>query len=100
MLETTLENFDVKEVSGDKGYLSYKNARTIATAGATPFIAFKSNSSAGDFRKEGVAKTKAWTDMPATWTTVTLPGAKKSTITNLPPGATYAFQVRALGRLD
>ncbi|HYR44129.1 MAG TPA: fibronectin type III domain-containing protein [Terriglobia bacterium] len=36
---------------------------------------------------------------PATWTTVTIPGSKKWTITNLTPGTNYAFQVRALGRL-
>ena len=36
---------------------------------------------------------------PATWTTVTIPGSKKWTITNLTPGANYAFQVRGLGRL-
>ena len=36
---------------------------------------------------------------PATWTTVTIPGSKKWTITNLTPGANYAFQIRALGRL-
>jgi len=37
--------------------------------------------------------------LPATWTSVTLPGPKKATISNLTPGANYAFQVRALGRL-
>jgi len=36
---------------------------------------------------------------PATWTTLSLPGSKKVTISNLTPGATYAFQVRAFGRL-
>ena len=36
---------------------------------------------------------------PATWTTVTIPGSKKWTITNLTPGTNYTFQVRALGRL-
>jgi len=36
---------------------------------------------------------------PAAWTSLTLPGAKKATITNLTPGANYGFQVRALGRL-
>ena len=36
---------------------------------------------------------------PATWTTLLLPGSKKVTISNLTPGATYAFQVRAFGRL-
>ena len=36
---------------------------------------------------------------PATWTKLTLTGAKKVTITSLTPGANYAFQIRALGRL-
>ncbi len=37
--------------------------------------------------------------LPASWTTLPLPGSKKVTISNLTPGANYAFQVRALGRL-
>jgi hypothetical protein len=37
--------------------------------------------------------------LPASWTTLTLPGSKKFTISNLTPGGNYAFQVRALGRL-
>jgi hypothetical protein len=37
--------------------------------------------------------------LPASWTTLALPGSKKVTISNLTPGATYAFQARALGRL-
>ena len=63
LLDTTRKQFAVAEVSADKGYLSYENARYIANTGATPFIAFKKNSGPGDYRKEGVANTKAWTDM-------------------------------------
>jgi len=37
--------------------------------------------------------------LPVSWTTLTLPGSKKVTISNLTPGGNYAFQVRALGRL-
>ena len=37
--------------------------------------------------------------LPTSWTSVALPGSKKVTISNLTPGANYAFQVRALGRL-
>jgi len=37
--------------------------------------------------------------LPTSWTQLTLPGSKKVTISNLTPGANYAFQVRALGRL-
>jgi hypothetical protein len=33
------------------------------------------------------------------WISLTLPGSKKVTISNLTPGAKYAFQVRAFGRL-
>jgi Fibronectin type III domain len=36
---------------------------------------------------------------PGTWTELTLTSPKKTTITNLTPGATYVFQVRALGKL-
>ncbi len=36
---------------------------------------------------------------PGTWTTVTLASSKKATIDNLTPGTTYAFQVRAFGKL-
>lgn len=63
MLDTTKQRFEIREVSGDKGYLSYNNARYISKAGATPFIAFKVNSGPGDARKEGHAKTQAWSEM-------------------------------------
>ncbi len=36
---------------------------------------------------------------PGPWTSLTLPGPKTPTFNNLTPGASYAFQVRALGRL-
>ena len=36
---------------------------------------------------------------PATWTTLPLAGTKTVTLNNLTPGASYAFQVRGLGRL-
>lgn len=63
LLDTTRKTFGVSEVSADKGYLSYSNAKAITDAGATPLIAFKKNSGPGDYRKEGAANTKAWTDM-------------------------------------
>jgi len=37
--------------------------------------------------------------LPTSWTQITVPGSKKVTISNLAPGANYAFQVRAMGRL-
>ena len=36
---------------------------------------------------------------PATWTTLPLAGTRTVTVSNLTPGANYAFQVRGLGRL-
>lgn len=43
LLESTASNFQVREVSADKGYASMKNASAITNAGGTPFISFKSN---------------------------------------------------------
>ena len=45
LVENTAKNFQINEVSADKGYGSRKNAEAIVNVGATPFIAFKSNSS-------------------------------------------------------
>ena len=44
LLDATAQHFPVEEVSADKGYLSRRNVLAIAEAGATPYIAFKSNS--------------------------------------------------------
>lgn len=63
LLNRTNQHFSISEVSADKAYLSYNNTRAIAKINATPFIAFKKNSCAGDYRKEGVAKTAAWNQM-------------------------------------
>ena len=43
LVETTAQNFQISEVSADKGYASRKNADMIAGLGATPYISFKSN---------------------------------------------------------
>ena len=43
LVKQTANNFTVKEVSGDKGYSSLDNHNAIAAVGATPYIAFKSN---------------------------------------------------------
>jgi hypothetical protein len=37
--------------------------------------------------------------VPTTWETIPLTSTKPATITDLTPGATYTFQIRALGRL-
>lgn len=44
LVNETAENFKMEEVSGDKAYLSQDNMELIASKGATPFIAFKTNS--------------------------------------------------------
>ncbi len=43
LINKTAENFTIKEVSGDKAYLSVENVETIFAAGGIPFIAPKSN---------------------------------------------------------
>ena len=42
----TARNFNVREVSADKGYSSYENHDEVEKVGATPFIAFKNNAKA------------------------------------------------------
>ena len=41
---TTAQNFTVREVSGDKAYLSKKNLRAVQAVGGTAYIPFKANS--------------------------------------------------------
>jgi hypothetical protein len=41
LVKQTAQNFEVKEVSADKAYLSHKNMETIEALGGTPFIPFK-----------------------------------------------------------
>ena len=41
LLETTAQNFTVKEVPADKGYSSVENIEAISALGATPYMAFK-----------------------------------------------------------
>ena len=43
-VQTTAQNFTVKEVSGDKAYLSKKNLRAVQAVGGTAYVPFKSNS--------------------------------------------------------
>jgi len=42
LVDATAQNFNVKEVSADKGYGSVSNYKAIASHGAVPYIAFKS----------------------------------------------------------
>jgi transposase len=43
LVKSTAANFQIAEVSADKGYGSKANAEMIASIGATPFISFKSS---------------------------------------------------------
>lgn len=43
LVRETAENFDIKEVSADKGYSSRENIRTVQDVGGTPFIMFRKN---------------------------------------------------------
>ena len=45
-MRSTDKNFEVREVMGDKAYLSLANLRLVSEVGATPLIPFKSNSKA------------------------------------------------------
>src|SRR5262249_35435666 len=47
LVEKARESFRIKEVSGDKAYLSLENMEAVVDAGGTPFIAFKANSTGG-----------------------------------------------------
>ena len=42
--KTTAQQFDVREVSGDKAYLSRNNLRAVQAVGGTAYIPFKTNS--------------------------------------------------------
>ena len=46
LLDATSANFDVREVSGDKAYLSKRNLAAVAALGAQAYIPFKVNSTA------------------------------------------------------
>jgi len=48
LVETTAQNFVVKEVPADKAYLSRDNLELVAGLGGTAFVPFKSNSVAGE----------------------------------------------------
>jgi transposase len=48
LVEKTAENFTVKEVPADKGYLSKENFAVVERLGGTAYIPFKSNNVAGE----------------------------------------------------
>ena len=48
LVETTAQNFTIKEVPADKAYLSHDNLELIHNLGGTAYIPFKSNSTQGE----------------------------------------------------
>lgn len=52
LVKTTAQNFNVSEVSADKGYSSRKNLALIASLGATPYVPFKSSARQSEPRTE------------------------------------------------
>lgn len=43
LAQTAAQNFDVEQISADKGYSSHKNIDAITVLGAQPFVAFNKN---------------------------------------------------------
>ena len=48
LVETTAQNFNVREVPADKAYLSKENLELLEAMGGTAYVPFKSNSVAGE----------------------------------------------------
>jgi transposase len=62
LVQATAENFEVLEVSGDKGYSSRNNTEAIGALGATPYLAFIKTAKADKPSKRGKPET-LWTRM-------------------------------------
>ena len=62
LVRSTDKNFEVREVMGDKAYLSGANLRLVSEVGATPLIPFKSNSKAryNEGRNRGSEEATIW----------------------------------------
>lgn len=63
LLNTTIQRFAVKQVSGDKGYLDEDNLAAVAAVGAVPFVAFKDNSRGMDHPNEHWRRMYAYFDL-------------------------------------
>ncbi len=60
LLKKTVLNYDVKEVSADKAYLSINNLELIDSVGAVPLIPFKKNSKGSRGRQGMIWKKMFW----------------------------------------
>jgi transposase len=58
LVEATAQNFAMRQVSGDKAYLSSNNLQTVVENHATPYIPFKANSTGNEKRQS-----KLWKSM-------------------------------------
>ncbi len=56
LVETTSHNFKMRQVSADKAYSSEKNMNLTLVRGAQPFIAFRTNATAGNRRSGSIWK--------------------------------------------
>jgi len=56
LVEKTAQNFTMRQVSGDKAYLSSKNMKAVVDAHAMPYIAFKANSNGKDPKSSDLFK--------------------------------------------
>lgn len=61
LVETTAQNFELRQVSGDKAYLAEKNLYLVVSKGAQPFIPFKKNTNVNQLY--GDRQTSFWKKM-------------------------------------
>ena len=47
LVQATAKNFEMKEVSADKGYIGQRNLEAVTAVGAAPYIMFKENTTGG-----------------------------------------------------
>jgi len=59
LVEEAAQNFDLKEVSADKAYISYSNLECVESIGGRPFIPFKSTATAVSKSHKPMSKTWA-----------------------------------------
>jgi transposase len=56
LVETTAQNFTMRQVSGDKAYMSNTNLQAVVDASAMPYIPFKVSTKATDKKNSGLFK--------------------------------------------
>jgi transposase len=56
LVEATAQNFTMRQVSGDRAYISNTNLQAVVDANAMPYIPFKANSTGGDKKSSSLFK--------------------------------------------